>query len=307
MPNVNTALRYVPGATKNEDLVDLTDECAEVDNAEFLARVAERLKRSRDRRRAGTAIDREGVACIGLLGGYGLDAYRLRLAQEAVRFDRMPSYWSHAFLIATPLSIDPEVNRDPDHSPWVWESSLRPGERASMLNQWMGAGPRRVAEYASAAFDPASSQAAPNMAVIAIALTDEERERVLAFADKPYMEQLAFDLQSLQSAWFHFLRVGEQSANPLAAGHAVHSAAYVQMAYDAAGIDLAPGAVQRNIAPEHIWAAAMWMSDGFTVPDPRRRRTASRRVRGWYVTRDKAAVPLPPERRMPLSVRDATA
>lgn len=306
MTNVNTALRYMPGATWNEDLVDLTEAYRDRDNADFLAGVAEALGGLRDRKRAGAVIAKDGVACIGLLGSYGLDGYRLRRAQEAVRFDRMPSYWSHAFLIAGPLSADPEVNRDPERSAWIWESTLRPGRPGSLMDQWIGASPRRVADYANTAFSPDAGEAVPNMAVIAIALTDEERERVLFFGDRPDVDQLNFDLKELQSTWFHYLRADARASNPLADGHAIHSAAYVQSAYDAAGVELAPGAVQRNVTPEHIWAAATFMADRFRIPDPKRSRLVERRVRGWYVTRDTAAVPLPTDRRMPLTLRGVT-
>jgi hypothetical protein len=39
---------------------------------------------------------------------------------------------------------------------------------------------------------------------------------------------------------------------PLAQGIGLFNASYLQLAYDAAGVNVAPGAQQRKLAPEHI-------------------------------------------------------
>src|SRR5262245_37858358 len=128
MPNVNTALRYDPSAEADPyNPADLTRSFKKKDNASFLAEVARRLQ-SQGPGPAGSAFAPGGVACIGLLGEYGLIGYGIRGAEELVRVDHATSYWSHAFLIASPLSTDEQVNRDPDQSAWIWESTLEPAD-----------------------------------------------------------------------------------------------------------------------------------------------------------------------------------
>ena len=59
---------------------------------------------------------------------------------------------------------------------------------------------------------------------------------------------MAYDLPDLLGRWFHYaLSLGKRK-NPLLAGVAMPSASYAQLAYDAAGIDLSPGATQRNVS-----------------------------------------------------------
>src|SRR5213078_2838057 len=102
MPNPNTAINYRPNKQPEAGtLVNLTKECGGGDNAAFLAEVARRLAaepKSKDPE--APTIDATGIGCIGLLGEYGLIGYGIRRAQELVRADSAPSYWSHAFLLA---------------------------------------------------------------------------------------------------------------------------------------------------------------------------------------------------------------
>src|SRR5690349_3948650 len=125
MANLNTAIRYNPDATVNPDVVDLSDDYRRKDNAAFLAEVATRLAAaSKVPDKTGRTVDPGGVACIGLIGEYGLIGYGIRRAEELIRVDGTPSYWSHSFLITSPLSTDAAVNRSVTKSPWLWESTL---------------------------------------------------------------------------------------------------------------------------------------------------------------------------------------
>ncbi len=251
MATINTALRYLRGETGEPgNLTDLTVEFLRGDNAAFLARVATDLKAlAKKAGPGGTRFAADGVGTIGLIGEYGLIGYGIRRGQEILRVDHTPSNWSHAFLFSSPLSAEPKVNRSPKSAPWLWESALEPATAFNRFTDRNGVGPRRFADYARASFDLFAAHSVPNIAVIALALTDDERGKILDRADDPDVDQLHYDIPGLLGAWYSYLTDQASHPNPLGAGRAVFCSAYVQLAYDAAGIDLSPGAHQRNTAP----------------------------------------------------------
>lgn len=294
MPNLHTAIRYAPGARANPDLVDLTPAFRGKDNGAFLAEVARRLAAAAQTPdETGRTVDPGGIACIGLTGEYGLVGYGIRRAQELIRVDGSPSYWSHAFLITSPLSQTAPGNRSPRDSAWIWESTLEPGGVFSRFFDRNGVGPRRIADYRQARFDLFSAHSVPNFAVLAVTLTDAERKAILDRADDPDVDQLQYDLLGLLGTWYAYLTQRASRPNPLSEGHAIYCSAYVQLAYDAAGIDLSPGAHQRNTSPEHLWQAFRYLGASFRAADPNRPATLPRKAMGWYVARDKACVIAP--------------
>jgi len=109
-------------------------------------------------------------------------------------------------------------------------------------------------------------------------------------------------MSGLLGTWFAYLTNKADAPNPAGAGHAVYCSAYVQLAYDDAGIDLAPGAHQRNTSPEHLWQAAKVSQHSFSVTDNDRR--VPRPVAGWYCVPDCACVIAPIDLRLPRSIRD---
>jgi len=294
MPNINTAIRYLAAGAPSGHFTDLSSEFKARDNAAFLAEVARQMKKLAGTK-AGpmkTRFDVGGIATIGLIGSYGLLGYGIRRAQELIRVDRTPSYWSHAFLIASELSTDENANRGSD-SAWIWESTLEPSAIFGSHADRNGVGPRRIGDYANAEFRLFDAHCVPNMAVIAIALSDKERAAILDRADDPDVDQLRYDISGLLGTWYAFLTSRTGQPNPLGAGNGIYCSAYVQLAYDAAGIDLAPGAHQRNTAPEHIWQTAKRLSQMVTVLDAKAGRTKPRGVATWYCVRDPACVVFP--------------
>jgi len=297
MANFHTATRIDPARTANKNLHDWTDRFFEKDNAEFLAEVARSLKDQTEPKAAAKGpkqyvIDAGGVAAIGLIGEYGLTGQTLRRAQEFIRADRSPCYWSHAFLISTPLSAHPAVNRNPRKSAWIWESSLEPAAQFTAFMERNGVSARRISDYAEGGFDACEGHSVPNIGIIAFGLTKEEREAILARADDPHVDQLHYDLLGLLGNWYGYITDTATKPNPLASGQALFSSAYLQLAYDAAGIDLALGAHQRNVAPEHIWQASKWLYAEYRVSGPKQ-EWVQRPVVGWYCIRDKYGLAAP--------------
>ena len=305
MSNINTAIRFVskPGSSRRT-LIDRTRTFRRQDNAAFLADVSLRLKEaSRKPGPAGAAFDPGGVGCIGLMGEYGLLGYGIRCAQEIIRTDRTPSYWSHAFLVGSGLSEDAETNRSPEHSPWIWESTLEPAARFNRFVDRNGVGPRRLADYAPSGFDLFSPHCVPNIAILAIALTSEERTKILDRADDPDVDQLHYDLSGLLGTWYAYLGDRAQQINPLTQGNAIYCSAYAQLAYDAAGLDLAPGAHQKNTSPEHIWQAFKYLRPAFQIMDPATGVLLQRPMLGFYCVRDRACVVAPVGKKVPRGIR----
>jgi len=249
--NINTAIRYVPDARPNERLIDLTAAYAQQDNAAVLAEAVRRLKTLATEQGTPRLFDTAGIGCIGLIGEYGPVGYGIRRAQEVIRVDRTPSYWSHAFVIATALSESAEQNRDLTQAAWIWESSLDPTGSFTNFAGRYGAGARRIAEYNNPTFDFFSPHSVPNIAVIAIGLTERERADLMQRADHPDVDQLHYDLPALLGSWFGYLSNRADRRNPLSEGQAEYSAAYVQLGYEAAGLDLA------DIQADHLAHATL--------------------------------------------------
>jgi len=308
MTDLNVALRINPEDRGNPEVHDLTSDFRRRDNATFLAEVAQRLRQVAQTEGPGdTHLHPGGVGCIGLLGEYGLIGYSSRRAQEIIRLDRTPSYWSHAFLLVGELSEQATVNRSPRQSAWLWESSLEPPGAFNYFTFRSGVSARRLSDYAQATFDIHAAHCVPNLAIIAIGLTEAERAAILARANNPDVDQLRYDLAGLLGTWYAYIlrRTGEP--NPLVQGHALFSAAYVHLAYDAAGTDLAPGAHQRNTVPEHIWQAVKHLSQTFRVHDASQERPAQRAVMAWTCIRDRAGVLAPVQEQLPRRLSDLTA
>ncbi|MCI0377858.1 MAG: hypothetical protein L0215_09640 [Gemmataceae bacterium] len=310
MSNINLATRYLPGGNpKPEYLVDLTGDFRRRDNAAFLAEVAKQLRdKAAKPGPAGTAFAPDGAACIGLLGEYGLMGYGIRQAQSLLRMDKVPSSWSHAFLLTGGLSEDAAHNRSSRQSAWIWESTLEPAGLSSHFTNRNGVGPRRIGDYSRAEFSVVEPHCVPNMAIIAIALTPKERQAILDQANEPDVAQLQYDILGLLGTWYAYLSNRDIQANPLASGQAIYCSAYIQLAYDAAGIDLAPGAHQRNTSPEHIWQGIKYFASTFRVADPQSGNWEERPIACWTCIRDPACVVFPVDfKDMPRNLRELIA
>jgi hypothetical protein len=308
MPNINTAIRFVPGAQGSPaNLIDLTKTFRKKDNAAFLAEVAKRMKAASAKPGpSGTGFDAGTIACVGLMGEYGLIGYGIRCAQEVIRTDHAPSYWSHAFMITSPVDTDEKVNRSAKDSAWIWESTLEPATNFNRFVDRNEVGPRRIADYARSDFDLFSPHCVPNFAVLAIGLTDSERKAILDRADNPDVDQLHYDISGLLGTWYAYLTDRANQPNPLSQGNAIYCSAYVQLAYEAAGIDLAPGAHQKNTSPEHIWQAFKYLQLTFQILDPVSGRLTPRPILGFYCVRDRACVIAPVELELPRGLREVT-
>jgi hypothetical protein len=194
--------------------------------------------------RETSAADR----ALGLLlaGGISHADLVVRQAQSHLRLDRLPSRWSDAVLILDwpagagpgavvtagvalhhedPLSQVPERNG-------VTLGDLRPFHDA-----------RRY----------------PNLAFAALPMDAGAKERLRSAALDPMRDPARFALWDWLGVWRGFAVTGR--GNPLLE-HVPHpGAAYCELVYEAAGIDLTPGADAPHACPEVLWATLCYWYD----------------------------------------------
>jgi hypothetical protein len=209
-----------------------------------------------------------GLMAIGFLGQRDIPGVTLRNAQATLRWDVRPSLWSHAFLL---------LSRRADPNP----RSLRNARLLEVpMYSRMGEFPRpernAVSESRLGRYDDPELDA--NAALVAIQMSDAEAAEVKKRAENFNVDRLRYDLWDSLGAWQAYLWSRGQATNPLVNGIPIPAAAYVEMAFEAIGLDLTPGSSERNSAPEHIWNAVVWWHEAF--------KTLGRKISGYYVLRD---------------------
>ena len=183
---------------------------------------------------------------IGIVGGADLFSGMLRQAQALLRWDRRASYWSHAFLIAGPIAATPAAAANTP----LLECTLHPRPPAVHAPERNGVTVGRLANYPETMY--------PNAALLSFQLSRDEITAILARARDPNLDRLRFDLWDLLSLWREYVWALGARLNPLLEGHRLFNVAYCELAYEAVGIDLTPGASERNSSPEHLWNTALW-------------------------------------------------
>jgi hypothetical protein len=173
---------------------------------------------------------------IVLLGGTSASDLRLRSAQAPLRNDLTSSHWSLAGILvgtATFLSVPLDLAGD--------ISTVPPSN---------GIRERAVADYDDPNQYPNIAQLsfAAEGAAISDAATQVRRQRAL------------LDIPRLIVAWLAYVW-GVDDCNPLAAGHGMPSAAFVEAAHSAANIELTPGLASASSCPEAIWQTAKWWEE----------------------------------------------
>lgn len=180
-------------------------------------------------------LDRLGVSQgIILLGGSSLAHFRIRVAQSHIRGDLLPSFWSLAGILEdghTFASVPFDGRTD-----------------ASEVPRTNGVRSCRLDEYD----DPVRF---PNIAVLQF--TDDVRP-IRENIARVKAQRSVIDLPALMVPWLGYIWSAGQAGNPLLVEYGLPSAAFVEMVYGLAGIELTPGLSSATSCPEAIWAAAKW-------------------------------------------------
>ncbi|MEA2735437.1 MAG: hypothetical protein QOE14_1888, partial [Humisphaera sp.] len=241
----------------NEKLIERTKDYQGKGNLAFFADAVGEL---------GTQGD--GTMLIGLVGSRDFPGVALRQAQSMLRWDMSPSLWSHAFLIAGP----PEKKGDVGSTP-ILEVTLHDRAGHFPEPEKNGVNKGYLRHYASPVVDA-------NVALISVSMKASELKLVAERANDANFERVRHDFFRLIGTWQCYLWSFGAGANPLVEGFPMAAARYVEMAFEAIGVDITPGASERNSAPEHLWNTARWWDKNF-------KKMYKKELSGLYVLRDK--------------------
>ena len=190
------------------------------------------------------ASSREGG--ILLVGGMEPLDIAARVAQSRLRYDQLPSCWSHAALV-----LDWADGAKPAQITGV-ECALDPDPGVAQVPEDNGVTPFRASRYA----DPETT---PHLTFACIDWAEPKRARAIrAAALDPNRMRARYSLWEWLGPWQAYLHAPDAHENPVAAGLAHPGAAFVEMAYDAAEIQLTPGATAPNTCPEMLWSSFLY-------------------------------------------------
>jgi len=236
-------------------------------------------------------VGNRGKMMIGLVGSTDYFSVLARCAQSVLRWDRKPSLWSHAFLIAEPWDGESNINHVPILEVPLFPRSehvYRPEENGLSRTATLG-------DYADPDVDA-------NIALLTVIrhtlnedgkpatlgpLSDVDLEKLHARADEPNFDRLRFGFWDWLCAWQQYLWSEAEGRNPLREGIPHPASAFIEMVYQSLNCDLVPGAAERNSAPEHLWNSAMWWHQ--SAAEEVKQGASPFVMTGAYVVRDAGA------------------
>jgi hypothetical protein len=77
----------------------------------------------------------------------------------------------------------------------------------------------------------------------------------------PNRDRLRYRLWEWLGVWANYTYAPAATANPIATGIPLPAAALCEYAYEAAGLDLTPGATAPNACPELLWTTLLYWYD----------------------------------------------
>jgi hypothetical protein len=222
---------------------------------------------------------------IVLIGGRSSRSLAIRRAQAPLRFDRRSSRWSHAALIV-------RFGGEPRESVGL-EVTLDPEDGAKQVPERNGVTPFSLSRY----FD---EQKYPNVALIVVGFEarnagkgesslvapSERRRAALGAALQPNRNRERYPFWDGLGVWSRYATSPHSSPNPLLEGVPLPAAALCEYAYEAAGLDLTPGATGNNNCPEVLYATAKHWAEGLG-------QSQAAVVRMFSLARDEHEIPEP--------------
>jgi hypothetical protein len=184
--------------------------------------------------------DEKDYTNLLLLGGSGLSAFRVRVAQSQLRHDLTPSSWSHVVLVG---NLKKNLAATVIH-----EISLEPEAGFGFPVPANGLQKAKLGDYKD-------QTAWPNIAHIRVPV---ERKKVTDALVRYQRQRAVLDGPQLLLTWLAYLWGAGRAGNPLMDGQGMPSAAMIEVVIGAAGFDLTPGLESRSSCPEAIWQAARW-------------------------------------------------
>jgi hypothetical protein len=195
----------------------------------------------------------DGRSLLLLVGGNDPLSFRLRVAQSHVRHDLSPSAWSLVLFLpalAAPFANCETIGVDLAPSKGFAKFGYVPTVNA-------------VQSGTLAAF--ASANLFPNIALLAIPVPAADVENSI---EDLKLQRSILDLPMLVLKWLQYGWGVGVPASPLADGFGMPSAALLEAAFAANGLDLTPGLESRSSCPEAIWQAATWWYEYYDQRHP---------------------------------------
>jgi hypothetical protein len=172
---------------------------------------------------------------VGLVGGTLWIHRAICEAQALITPDRKPSLWAHAFIF---------TGRRPDGQEWIAESDIVVEPlRMRIIN---GAQESRIEKYYG-------TDKALNCAVLDFGLSEQDADKIVRKALDMVSQKILYPVSGLFGSLIAYLSGTEKWRNLWNTRNALYCSAFVQEAYLAAGIDLAPDVATTNTGPEHLW------------------------------------------------------
>jgi hypothetical protein len=172
---------------------------------------------------------------VGLVGGTLWIHRAICEAQALITPDRKPSLWAHAFIF---------TGRRPDGYDWLAESDIV--VEPLKLRIVNGAQENRIDKYYG-------TKTALHCAVLNFGLSDQNADQVVRKSLDMVSQKILYPVSGLLGTFFAYLTGTEEWRNLWNTRNALYCSAFVQEAYLAAGIDLAPKVATTHTGPDHLW------------------------------------------------------
>ena len=200
---------------------------------EFFERIAEQ------------SSEADRVGGVLLVGGTTAADLAVRQAQSHLRFDRLPSDWSHAAIVLSwpdGARLDQVIGA---------EVALSPEDDAQQVPERNGVTLFRLARYRN-------HVRYPNLAfgTRRAAGAEERKQTAVDAVLHPLRDRARYPLWEWLGAWKAFVHGSRD--NPLVSHLAHPGAALCDYAYAAAGLDITPGAEAPDTSPETLWSTLLY-------------------------------------------------
>lgn len=204
--------------------------------------------------RKTSPIERTGG--LLLVGGSSSRHQIVRRAQAPIRFDSLPSYWSHAAVIlAWEREPDRAIGSEVTWEPWSPDRQVseRNGVTLFPLSRYLG----NPDQYPNLAFASLSFRDPKPESKSEVKMIDY-RSAIRDAALDPNQDRFRYRLLDWLRIWGGYTYQPHGQPNPLLNEVPVPGAAYCEYAFEAAGIDLTPGATAPNGCPELLWSTLLY-------------------------------------------------
>ena len=191
-------MRDSQASTKNPDIKDWTSKYQKRTNLQFFNDAFAGLRKQ--------DIGNRGLMTVGLIGSRDLPGHSLRMAQSILRWDLRPSYWSHVFVVAEPVTSRASLSKLK-----ILEIPLfsRNGQFPKPENNGVNEG--TLGQYEDKAVDA-------NVGLVAISMSDPEVQKIFKRAHAWNADRVRYNFWDMLGAWQSYLWSQGTKTNPLREG-----------------------------------------------------------------------------------------